>query len=75
LSSAGGHLQKLVQVQIGTFRFRDVHTKRFLPSTPLFKMVAPKVAESLADRVASLLVDCYKENENSKKGGEIDDNK
>jgi len=59
-------LQKSVVIQIGSYRLRDKVTGHFLPSKPLYKTVAPRVAEALAERAATLLVDCYNECEKLK---------
>jgi hypothetical protein len=62
-------LQKEVTIQIGSYRLRDNVTKLLLPCNPIMKTVTSTVAESLAERVAILLVDCYRDYENSNKGG------
>ena len=50
-----------LSVQIGSYRLRK--DGRFLQSIPIYKTLSLKVAESFADMVATLLVDCYNENE------------
>ena len=67
-------MQKLVQIQIGSFRFRDKATKSFLPFAPIFKMVAPKVVEAQRERIARVLVDCYNDFE-SKQNFDCDEKK
>jgi len=52
-------VQKTIRVQIGSYRLRDKVTRSLLPCVPIYAEVTTKVAVSLAERVASLLVDCY----------------
>ena len=50
---------KEISVQIGVFHARDEVSRAVLPCQPIFKSLAPKVAESMVENIAMLLVDCY----------------
>ena len=66
-------MQEEAVIKIGWYQLRDRNTGDFLSPKPLYKTVSPKVAEAFADRIATLLVDCYTEYEKSK-GLEADEN-
>jgi hypothetical protein len=59
-------VQKEISVQIGFWRVRDKSSRAYSPCQPLFKTCTIKIAESMTDKIATLLVDCYQENEKSK---------
>ena len=54
-------MNKALDLQIGSYRLRDPVTKCFETCKPLYKTIAIKVAESLVEITASLLVDCYED--------------
>jgi len=58
-------MQKGVAIQIGSYRLRDKTTRQFLPCQAIMKTATLKVAQTLTERVAILLVDCYQEYEKS----------
>lgn len=60
-------MQKSVTIQIGSYRLCDKITGQFSSCQPIMKTVTPRVAEALSERVATILSDCYKEYENTKK--------
>lgn len=62
----GVQLQKFVSMKIGAYQLRDPITKQFSEWKPIVKTVPQSVAESFAERVATLLVDCYNDYEKSK---------
>ena len=59
----GENLQKEISVQIGTYRLRDKITRKFLPCLPIMKILPTKTAEILADKIATILLECFNEYE------------
>lgn len=63
-------VQKEISVQIGVYRLRDKNSREFLPCQPMFANLPEKVAKSMNDKIAVLLVDCYREHEKAVRHGE-----